>query len=74
MVTLRLSGLDISESSLRLLQHHMHQLERLDLAHCRGITDSSVALLAAAGTYTRNNITELILAGACLEYSRLALC
>ncbi|XP_028271549.1 lysine (K)-specific demethylase 2Aa isoform X3 [Parambassis ranga] len=74
MVTLRLSGLDISESSLRLLQHHLHQLERLDLAHCRDITDSSVALLAAAGTHTRNNITELILAGCneltdnCLSY------
>lgn len=63
MVTLRLSGLDITESTLRLLQRHMPQLERLDLAHCKDLTDSSVALLAAAGTHTRNNLTELTLAG-----------
>ncbi|TMS22808.1 Lysine-specific demethylase 2A [Larimichthys crocea] len=74
MVTLRLSGLDISESTLRLLQRHMPQLERLDLAHCKDITDSSIAMLAAAGTHTRNNLTELTLAGCseltdgCLSY------
>ncbi|XP_044202640.1 lysine (K)-specific demethylase 2Aa isoform X2 [Thunnus albacares] len=74
MVTLRLSGLDVSESTLRLLQRHMPQLERLDLAHCKDITDSSIALLAAAGTHTRNNLTELTLAGCsqltdgCLSY------
>uniref|UniRef100_A0A7N8YEW5 [histone H3]-dimethyl-L-lysine(36) demethylase n=1 Tax=Mastacembelus armatus TaxID=205130 RepID=A0A7N8YEW5_9TELE len=74
MVTLRLSGLDISESTLRLLQRHMPQLERLDLSHCQDITDSSIALLAAPGTHTRNNLTELSLAGCseltdgCLSY------
>lgn len=61
--TLRLSGLDISESILKLLQRHMTQLERLELSHCKNITDSSVALLAAPGTHTRNNLTELTLAG-----------
>lgn len=64
LVTLRLSGLDISESILKLLQRHMTQLERLELSHCKNITDSSVALLAAPGTHTRNNLTELTLAGA----------
>ncbi|XP_044041415.1 lysine (K)-specific demethylase 2Aa isoform X3 [Siniperca chuatsi] len=74
VVTLRLSGLDVGESTLRLLQRHMPQLERLDLAHCKDITDSSIALLAAAGTHTRNNLTELTLAGCseltdgCLSY------
>ncbi|XP_042340243.1 lysine (K)-specific demethylase 2Aa isoform X2 [Plectropomus leopardus] len=74
MVTLRLSGLDISESTLRLLQRHMPQLERLDLAHCKEITDSSITLLAAAGTHSRNSLTELTLAGCneltdgCLSY------
>uniref|UniRef100_A0AAQ5YDJ8 [histone H3]-dimethyl-L-lysine(36) demethylase n=2 Tax=Amphiprion TaxID=80969 RepID=A0AAQ5YDJ8_AMPOC len=74
MVTLRLSGLDVSESTLRLLQRHMPQLERLDLAHCKEVTDSSIALLAAAGSHTRNNLTELTLAGCseltdgCLSY------
>lgn len=62
-MTLRLSGLDISESTLRLLQRHMTQLERLELSHCKNITDSSVALLAAPGTNTRNNLIELTLAG-----------
>lgn len=74
MATLRLSGLDVSESTLRVLQRHMPQLERLDLAHCKDITDSSIALLAAAGTHSRNSLTELTLAGCseltdgCLSY------
>ncbi|KAM9792272.1 lysine (K)-specific demethylase 2Aa [Neosynchiropus ocellatus] len=63
MVTLHLSGLDVSESSLRLLQRHMPHLERLDLAHCKEVTDSCIALLAAPGSHTRNNLTELTLAG-----------
>ncbi|MEQ2215142.1 hypothetical protein XENOCAPTIV_028217, partial [Xenoophorus captivus] len=67
MVTLRLSGLDVSESTLRLLQRHMPQLETLDLAHCKDITDSCVTLLAAAGTHTRNNLSELTLAGGFLN-------
>lgn len=63
MVTLHLSGLDISESTLRLLQRHMPQLEKLDLAHCKNISDSSVALLTAPGTHTHNNLSELTLSG-----------
>lgn len=63
MVELRLSGLEISDSTLRLVQRHMPQLERLDLAHCKDVTDSSIASLAAAGSHTRNNLTELTLAG-----------
>lgn len=74
LVTLRLSGLDVSESTLRLLQRHLPQLECLDLAHCKDITDSSIALLATAGTHTRSNLTELTVAGCsqltdvCLSY------
>ncbi|XP_061534365.1 lysine (K)-specific demethylase 2Aa isoform X2 [Phycodurus eques] len=66
--TLHLSGLDINESTLRLMQHHMPHLEKLDLAHCKNITDSSIALLAAGGTRTRSNLNELILAG-CYQLS-----
>lgn len=72
--TLRLSGLEVSDSTLRLLQRHLPQLERLDLAHCHAVSDASVALLAASGTHTRHNLTELTLAGcggltdACLPY------
>lgn len=63
MLTLRLSGMDVGESTLRLLQRHLPQLERLELSHCRDVTDLSIALLAAAGTHTRNNLSELTLAG-----------
>uniref|UniRef100_A0A8C6TV26 [histone H3]-dimethyl-L-lysine(36) demethylase n=1 Tax=Neogobius melanostomus TaxID=47308 RepID=A0A8C6TV26_9GOBI len=63
MVELRVSGLEISDSTLRLMQRHMPQLQRLDLAHCKDISDSSIALLCAAGTHTRHNLTELTLAG-----------
>ncbi|XP_041641155.1 lysine (K)-specific demethylase 2Aa isoform X1 [Cheilinus undulatus] len=74
MQTLRLSGLEVSESSLRLLQRHMPQLQRLDLSHCKDVCDSSITLLTAAGTHTRHNLTELYLAGcseltdSCLSY------
>uniref|UniRef100_A0A3B3ZEJ7 Lysine (K)-specific demethylase 2Aa n=1 Tax=Periophthalmus magnuspinnatus TaxID=409849 RepID=A0A3B3ZEJ7_9GOBI len=52
LVELRVSGLEISDSTLRLVQRHMPQLQRLDLAHCKDITDSSIAILAASGTHT----------------------
>lgn len=65
LTTLRLSGLEVGEATLRLVQRHLPQLERLDLAHCKGMADSSVALLCAAGTHTRHNLTELTLAGGC---------
>ncbi|XP_077380334.1 lysine (K)-specific demethylase 2Aa isoform X4 [Festucalex cinctus] len=68
IVALHLSGLDINESSIRLMQRHMPHLEKLDLAHCKNITDSSIALLAAGGTHTRNNLNELILSG-CYQLS-----
>ncbi|XP_060908954.1 lysine (K)-specific demethylase 2Aa isoform X2 [Labrus mixtus] len=80
MGTLHLSGLEVSDSSLRLLQRHMPQLQRLDLSHCKDISDSSIALLTAAGTHTRHNLTELYLAGCseltdtCLSYLKRLSC
>jgi F-box/leucine-rich repeat protein 10/11 len=62
-VVLRLAGLDISDSTLRLILRHMPLLERLDLAHCGDLTDQSVCLLTAAGTHTRNTLTEINLSG-----------
>ncbi|KAJ8271232.1 hypothetical protein COCON_G00100910 [Conger conger] len=47
MQSFRLAGLEISDSTLRLIIRHMPLLARLDLAHCRGITDQSVNLLTA---------------------------
>ncbi|KAL2097346.1 hypothetical protein ACEWY4_006553 [Coilia grayii] len=74
MQTLRLSGLDITDSTLRLLLRHMPLLQRLDLAHCRAITDQSINLLTATGSPTRHTLIELNLAGchkltdACLQF------
>ncbi|XP_064200104.1 lysine-specific demethylase 2A isoform X2 [Anguilla rostrata] len=59
----RLAGLEISDSTLRLIIRHMPLLARLDLAHCRGITDQSINLLTAVGSSTRNTLTEINLAG-----------
>uniref|UniRef100_A0AAY4A587 [histone H3]-dimethyl-L-lysine(36) demethylase n=1 Tax=Denticeps clupeoides TaxID=299321 RepID=A0AAY4A587_9TELE len=78
MLTLRLSGIDISDSTLRLILRHMPVLERLDLAHCRTLTDQSVNLLTATGSPTRHTLTDLNLAGcnkltdACLQYLKRA--
>ncbi|CAJ1053010.1 lysine (K)-specific demethylase 2Aa isoform X1 [Xyrichtys novacula] len=80
MVTLHLGGLELSEVSLRLLQRHMPQLQSLDLSHCKDISDSSIAMLTAAGTHTRHNLTELSLAGCteltdtCLSYLKRLSC
>ncbi|KAG5849587.1 hypothetical protein ANANG_G00112530 [Anguilla anguilla] len=63
MQSFRLAGLEISDSTLRLIIRHMPLLARLDLAHCRGITDQSVNLLTAVGSSTRNTLTEINLAG-----------
>ncbi|XP_071244330.1 lysine-specific demethylase 2A-like isoform X1 [Salvelinus alpinus] len=77
-VVLRLAGLDISDYTLRLILRHMPLLERLDLAHCRDLTDQSICLLTAAGTHTRNTLTEINLAGCnkltdgCLAYLKRA--
>ncbi|XP_061101235.1 lysine (K)-specific demethylase 2Aa isoform X1 [Conger conger] len=76
MQSFRLAGLEISDSTLRLIIRHMPLLARLDLAHCRGITDQSVNLLTAVGSSTRNTLTEINLAGCnrltdgCLLYLR----
>uniref|UniRef100_A0A8D0CDW7 [histone H3]-dimethyl-L-lysine(36) demethylase n=1 Tax=Scleropages formosus TaxID=113540 RepID=A0A8D0CDW7_SCLFO len=63
MQTFRLAGLDITDSTLRLIIRHMPLLARLDLSHCRNITDQSVNLLTAVGSSTRNTLAEINLAG-----------
>ncbi|KAM4586150.1 lysine-specific demethylase 2A isoform 1-T2 [Fundulus diaphanus] len=80
MQCLRLAGLDISDSTLRLVIRHMPHLTKLDLSHCNGLTDHSVNLLTAVGSSTRNTLTELHLGGcgkltdACLKYLRRLSC
>ncbi|XP_067251280.1 lysine (K)-specific demethylase 2Ba isoform X1 [Chanodichthys erythropterus] len=56
---LRLAGLDITDSSLRLIIKNMPLLSRLDLSYCNHINDQSVNLLTAAGTTTRDSLTDV---------------
>lgn len=63
MVDLRLAGLDITDTSLRLLIRYMPQLTRLDLSYCNHVTDQSVNILTAAGTTTRDSLTDINLSG-----------
>lgn len=75
MQCLRLAGLDISDSTLRLVIRHMPQLTKLDLSHCNSLSDHSINLLTAVGSSTRNTLSELNLGGKELvEQSQAHLC
>lgn len=63
LLTLRLSGLDVSDSTLKMIVRHMPSLRRLDLSHCQGLTDQSINLLTATGCNTRNTLRQLNLSG-----------
>ncbi|XP_066534801.1 lysine (K)-specific demethylase 2Aa isoform X2 [Hoplias malabaricus] len=63
IVTLRLSGLDVSDSILKLIIKYMPLLKRLDLSHCQSLTDQSVSLMTASGSNMRNTLREVNLAG-----------
>ncbi|TRY65602.1 hypothetical protein DNTS_015207 [Danionella cerebrum] len=56
---LRLAGLDITDSSLRLIIKNMPLLSHLDLSYCNHINDQSVNLLSAAGTTSRDSLTDV---------------
>ncbi|KAM6945077.1 lysine (K)-specific demethylase 2Ba isoform 1-T1 [Lycodopsis pacificus] len=56
---LRLAGLDITDTSLRLISRQMPSLSMLDLSYCNHINDQSVNLLTAAGTTTRDSLTDI---------------
>ncbi|XP_034453454.1 lysine-specific demethylase 2A [Hippoglossus hippoglossus] len=80
MQCLRLAGLDITDSTLRLVIRHMPHLTKLDLSHCNSLTDHSINLLTAVGSSTRNTLIELNLGGCskltdtCLKYLRRLSC
>uniref|UniRef100_A0A8C6T7N9 Lysine-specific demethylase 2B n=1 Tax=Neogobius melanostomus TaxID=47308 RepID=A0A8C6T7N9_9GOBI len=59
VVDLRLAGLDITDTSLRLLIHYLPLLSKLDLSYCNHVTDQSVNILTAAGTTTRDSLTDI---------------
>ncbi|KAJ3603647.1 hypothetical protein NHX12_028392 [Muraenolepis orangiensis] len=51
VMELRLAGLDITDSSLRLISHQMPQLARLDLSYfCNRVTDHSLAFFKRCGS------------------------
>uniref|UniRef100_A0A672KD59 Lysine-specific demethylase 2B n=1 Tax=Sinocyclocheilus grahami TaxID=75366 RepID=A0A672KD59_SINGR len=58
-----LAGLDITDTSLKLIIKHMPSLSQLDLSYCNHITDQSVNILTAAGTTTRDSLTHINLSG-----------
>ncbi|KAM3874488.1 lysine (K)-specific demethylase 2Bb [Diretmus argenteus] len=59
VVELLLAGLDITDTSLRLIIRYMPVLAKLDLSYCNHVTDQSVNILTAAGTTTRDSLTDI---------------
>uniref|UniRef100_A0A3B3Z773 Uncharacterized protein n=1 Tax=Periophthalmus magnuspinnatus TaxID=409849 RepID=A0A3B3Z773_9GOBI len=59
VVDLRLAGLDITDTSLRLIIRYMPLLNKLDLSYCNHVTDQSVNILTAAGTTSRDSLTDI---------------
>lgn len=70
---LRLAGLDITDTSLRLIIRYMPSLSKLDLSYCNHVTDQSVNILTAAGTTTRDSLTDINLSGRSLSSTCCAL-
>uniref|UniRef100_A0A8D3DZE7 PHD-type domain-containing protein n=1 Tax=Scophthalmus maximus TaxID=52904 RepID=A0A8D3DZE7_SCOMX len=60
---LRLSGLDLSDASARLLLRYVPQLSRLDLSQCGNITDQTVLTLTSPLSPLRDSLTHVSLAG-----------
>lgn len=63
MRELRLSGLDLSEASPRLLVRFTPHLSRLDLSQCEGVTDQAVHTITSSVSPLRESLTHLSLAG-----------
>lgn len=70
---LRLAGLDITDTSLRLIIRYMPSLSKLDLSYCNHVTDQSVNILTAAGTTTRDSLTDINLSGRSLSLLAVSL-
>ncbi|KAM4530681.1 F-box/LRR-repeat protein 19 [Odontesthes bonariensis] len=63
MTELRLAGLDLTDSSCRLLVRYVPHLTRLDLSHCANIGDQAVHTLSSPLSPLRESLTHLSLAG-----------
>ncbi|XP_029462766.1 F-box/LRR-repeat protein 19 [Rhinatrema bivittatum] len=60
---LRLAGLGLTDTSLRLLTRLTPHLTRLDLSHCSNVGDQSINLLTAANSPLRESLSEINLSG-----------
>nr|XP_057904174.1 F-box/LRR-repeat protein 19 isoform X1 [Doryrhamphus excisus] len=60
---LRLSGLDLTDASSRLLVRYVPRLAKLDLSHCADVSDQSVHMLTSAASPLRETLTHVNLAG-----------
>lgn len=69
---LRLSGLDLSEASPRLLVRFTPHLSRLDLSQCEGVTDQAVHTITSSVSPLRESLTHLSLAG-CVKVTEQSL-
>lgn len=63
---LRLAGLDLTDTSGRLLVRYVPHLSRLDLSQCGNITDQTVQTLTSSISPLRDSLTHVNLAG-CLK-------
>ncbi|XP_062919017.1 F-box/LRR-repeat protein 19-like [Mobula hypostoma] len=63
VMELRLSGLEVTDTSLRLLARTLPRLRRLDLSQCGQVGDQSVNLLTAVTCPLRESLRELNLSG-----------
>ncbi|XP_075034974.1 F-box/LRR-repeat protein 19 isoform X1 [Mixophyes fleayi] len=60
---LRLCGLELGDSALRLLLRHTPRLHRLDLSHCAQLSDHGIHILTAATSPLRDSLIHLNLTG-----------
>lgn len=65
MTELRLAGLDLTDTSSRLLVRYVPHLTRLDLSQCGNVTDQTVHTLTSPISPLRESLTHVNLAGKC---------
>ncbi|KAJ8251778.1 hypothetical protein GJAV_G00225340 [Gymnothorax javanicus] len=60
---LRLSGLEVTDTSSRLLVRYLPHLTKLDLSQCCNITDQTIQMLTSPISPLRDSLTHINLAG-----------
>ncbi|KAJ8404270.1 hypothetical protein AAFF_G00340430 [Aldrovandia affinis] len=69
---LRLAGLDVTDTSSRLLVRYLPHLTKLDLSQCCNITDQTVHMLTSPISPLRDSLTHINLAG-CVKVTEQSL-